>query len=251
MPGSISTSKRAALIALGLVAALASHSAWAQDPPAKDKSPTTEEDDFSNTPYTEYGEFNEETDEANETLFYQHGRFFGVSVGLGYQGVTGNRALLWQGAFPVMDIKVHYWFDFQLALDLGITTAGHSFDFNGNHTDANVFRFGVNVRYSFNTRNVAAPISFANPFVSLGLSSFNKTEVSQSAGGTPDQDSSFGFSFGGGLEFVISPRKTYFLLEAKAHLVTFRDTFTGIYAPEVEDLTGFFYSVTGGVMFTW
>lgn len=223
----------------------------------RNASPVPEEDDFSDTPYTEYGEFNEEHDEVSDARFYQYGRFFGVSLGLGYEGATGNRGVLWSGGgFPVIDIKVHYWFDFNIALDLGITTASHYFTttVGGRGTvDANIFRFGVNVRYAFDTKNVAAPISFASPFVSVGVGSYSKTEVS-SNGGDPDNDSSFGISFGGGLEFVVSPRKTYFLLEGKFHMLTFKDTNTGIYqsaTPQVDDLNGLFYTFVGSFMFTW
>ena len=82
-----------------------------------------EEEDFSSSPFTEYGEFNEEQDEAADTKFFQYGRLFGVSLGLGFEGVTGNRGLLWQGGFPMIEMKVHYWFDFNVALDLGFANA--------------------------------------------------------------------------------------------------------------------------------
>lgn len=34
--------------------------------------------------------FNEEEEEAADTAFFQRGRFFGLSAGLGYQGAVGN-----------------------------------------------------------------------------------------------------------------------------------------------------------------
>ena len=73
-------------------------------------------------------------------------------------------------------------------------------------------------------------------------------------GANTDNDSAFGFDFGAGLEFAIAPRKSYFQLEAKGHLATFRDTYSTTYSGSpysLPDLTGLFYTVTGSVMFTW
>ena len=105
-------------------------SARAEGPPGGDKADKgktvqPEEDDFSNTPFTEYGEFNEEADEEADANFFAHGRFFGVSLGLGFEGVTGNRGLLYQGGFPMVNGKIHYWFDFNFALDMDFYFASH------------------------------------------------------------------------------------------------------------------------------
>src|SRR4051812_45090894 len=84
---------------------------------AKDRTLLPEEDDFSTTPFTEYGEFNnQEAEEEEDTKFFQYGRFFGLSIGFGTQGVTGNRGQLWQGGFPMVEFKLHYWFDFNIAM---------------------------------------------------------------------------------------------------------------------------------------
>src|SRR4051794_33185738 len=88
-------------------------SAFAQAPSngAKNGSHPPDEEEIGNgTPFTEYGEFNEEADEEADTQFFQHGRFFGVCLGLGYESVSGNRGALWQGGFPVFDFKLQYWF---------------------------------------------------------------------------------------------------------------------------------------------
>lgn len=215
----------------------------------------TEDDDFAETPFTEYGEFNEENYEAAETRFFQHGRFFGLSVGLGYEGVAGGRGLLYQGGFPVFDFKLHYWFDFNLALDLGFFTASHSIDTNvGNagHIDVNLVRFGVDLKYYFDTKNLSAPISFANPYILLGIGSLSKTQNYANQGLTTASEAAFAVSGGGGLEFTISPRRSFFELEAKAHSVRFQDTYTTAYQSiGINDLTGFFYTVTGNILFVW
>lgn len=250
-----SSSRIAALGALSLLGVrLFVSSACAAD--GGSSSPARmETEDYSSTPFTEYGEFNEEEDEAAETKFFQYGRFFGVSIGTGFQGVTGNRGLLYQGGFPMIDFKVHYWFDFHLALDLGLTTASQYYETTsdkGQHVDVNMLRVGLDLKYYFDTKDISAPISFANPYILLGAGSISKTEVSQALDSTTS-DSSFGLSAGGGLEFVMSPRKTYFELEAKAHFPNFTDTYTTRFkTPEgIDDLTGVFYTVTGSLLFTW
>lgn len=218
--------------------------------PPQDRSLPVEEEDFSDTPFTEYGEFNEESDEAAETKFFQYGRFFGVSLGVGYHNATGNRALLWQGGFPVFDFKVHYWFDFNLALDLAMHTANQYYVVNSSNTEVNMLRFGLDLKYYFDTKNLSAPVSFANPYVLLGAGSFTKTETTSTGDSTPD--SSFGISFGAGLEFVVSPRKTFFAIEGKFHSVTFKDTHLATYRSQgIPDLTGLFYTLTGNFLFTW
>src|SRR5262245_56475291 len=95
-----------ALLALAwaLAWALGTANARAADEP---KPGQAEDDDFSSTPFTEYGEFNEEAEEIADSRFLQYGRFFGVSVGFGGEGATDNRGLLWQGGFPLFEAKVH------------------------------------------------------------------------------------------------------------------------------------------------
>jgi len=220
-----------------------------------DRSQQSEEDDYLNTPFTQYGEFNEEENEAQETRFFQHGRFFGLSLGGGYQGVTGGRGLLYQGGFPVFDFKLHYWFDFNLALDLGFFTASHYVDTNvggAGHIDINMVRFGVDLKYYFDTKDLSAPITAANPYILVGIGSLSKTQNYANQGGTTAGESSLALSGGMGLEFAISPRRTFFELEAKIHSARFQDTYTTLYqSVGIPNLTGVFYTVTGNILFVW
>jgi hypothetical protein len=242
------------------------HSAWAEPPSpnapagasegkpaAEGRTNKPEDEDFSGTPFTEYGEFNEGVEEEADARFFKYGRFFGVSLGLGFQFVDGFRGALWQGGFPMFDFKLHYWFDFNVALDLGFFTAQHYFDTtaqNLGHVDINMLHVGLDIKYYFDTKNLSAPISFANPYILLGAGSFSKTQNSNTQQ-TQDNDISMGISGGGGLEFAITPKKTYFTVEAKMHVVTFKDTYTTIYQPTLTNLTGFFYTFSGSILFTW
>lgn len=221
--------------------------------PKAETAPKSDEEDFSETPFTEYAEFNEATEEASDVKFFQYGRFFGVSLGLGFQFVDGNRGALWQGGFPMVDFKVHYWFDFNMALDLGFYTAQHFFNSTDaqQHVDINMVRIGVDVKYYFPTKNLAAALSVSNPYVLIGAGAFTKTSLSNAAAVT-DSDTSLGISVGAGLEFAVTPRKMYFEIEGKVHFVTFKDTYTSIYTTQgIPSLTGNFYTFSVNALFTW
>jgi hypothetical protein len=222
-------------------------------PKEGNKAGSPEEEDLGSTPFTEYGEFNEDTEEAADAKFFQYGRFFGVSLSGGLQTVTGNRGLLWKGGFPNVALKIHYWFDFNLSLELGFETASHSYtDTRTNDfVDANMIRTGGGIRYQFDTRDLAAPISFANPYLTLAMASYAKRETS-TLEQTTEPDSNIGFSVGAGFEIALKPKKAYLLLDGRAHFVTFKDTLTTNFRSlGLPDLTGQFYTWTAGVLFTW
>ncbi len=245
--------------------------AWAEDPPPPASAATTEgsavhkpekseEEDYKATPYTTYGDFSSSEDEDEDTKFFQFGRFFGLSLGTGYSGAFGNRGLLIGTAFPNVDIRVHYWFDFNWALTLGIYTAG--FTFNADPTggtsfekyDYSLFLFGLTLRYYFDTKNAVAPVSFANPYFTLGFGSYSRTQTPVARPDEADKDSSFGLNLGAGLEFTVKPKKTYFNLEARVHSAHFSDDGDTVKLPtgdSLPDRAGLFYSVTGSILFTW
>ena len=218
------------------------------------KSTHSEEEDFSNSPFLEYGQFMDPEEEEADARFFQFGRFFGVSLGLGFEFIDGNRGALWNGGFPVVDFKLHYWFDFNIALDLGFYTATHYYQNDVQslgHVDVNMLQVGVDLKYYFNTRNLSAPITFANPYVAFGAGMFSKTQnsINQQA---PDNDVSLGVNGGFGMEFVMNPKKVYFVVEAKIHVVSFKDTSTTIFQPVgLQNLSGNFYTTTGSILFTW
>lgn len=274
MPASTSISKRLpssalfaslrspAVFGLALAAALAASSPARADGPTdgggegKPKAYQPEEDDFSSTPFTEYGEFNESADEDADTQYFAHGRFFGASLGLGFQGVQGNRGLVYQGGFPMVDAKLHYWFDFNFALDLNLYFASHNFDDakSGGQVEVSFIHVGTDIKYYFDTKNLSAPISFANPYVMAGFGSYTQTKntVNSTTPGTPD--TGIGMGLGGGLEFVISPKKAYLELEGRYHIVSFEDTFSTDFAQAphfAENLTGGFFTLSASILFTW
>ncbi len=217
----------------------------------------SENEDYSESPIENYADSSQdEKQEAEDSKFYQYGRFFGVSLGLGYEAVDGNRGQLWQGGFPMVDFKLHYWFDFNIALDLGFYTAYHFYDApnvnNLGHVDVNMFNVGMDVKYYFDTQNLAAPLSFANPYLALGFGTYTHTDSSVTQGGTPSSTTALGVRGGGGLEFAIKPKSIYFELEGKIHMIFFNDNYSGTFSSMgIPDLTGNFYTVSGNLLFTW
>jgi hypothetical protein len=221
-----------------------------------DKTTQPEEEDFTTTPYTEYGEFNSDKDEEETTRFFQYGRFFGLAVGLGSEILTGNRGMLWQGGTPMVDLKLQYWFDFNFALDMDLYYAQHFYEAGngfGGHVDVNLIHLGLDLKYYFDTKDIAAPIAFTNPYLIVGLGSYSKTENITDYQNSAT-DSSAGMTAGVGFEFALKPRKVYLDLESKVHFLRFKDTYIADFNRDpyfLPDLTGMFFTFTLDVLFTW
>jgi hypothetical protein len=267
MPACASISRRSLPLALLLVAfAGTTRPAFAEEPPPPvsvenstgGRTVQPEEDDYKQTPYTSFGEFSDE-DELEDTRFFQYGRFFGVSLGLGYEGATGNRGTLYTGGLPAFSVRVHYWFDFNFALTLGIYSAKHNYagtkdGSSGVKSNVDLFLLGSELRYYFDTRDSTAPVTFAGPFLIVGMGNYSKSENDVTSPGSVVKDTSLGISFGAGLEFPLKPRKSYLNLETKFHAVSFNDdglqvTTTG--GKVISDSNGMLFTIMASVLFTY
>jgi hypothetical protein len=203
------------------------------------------------SPYLEYGDFNMAEEENQDALYFQYGRFFGVSLGLGYQTATGNRGALYDPAIPRFDIRIHYWFDFNFAMDLGVFFANHSFNLETTSYQTKFIGFGVHLKYYFDVRDSSAALSFANPFLEGGIGQWSESQTHTGVT-IPDTDSSLSVDFGGGLEFPIVYKKTYFIVEALYHTQSFNDSKdTETYVSRVPNLNGGFFTLMGHFMFVW
>lgn len=203
------------------------------------------------SPYLDYGDFNSSEEEDADTLYFQYGRFFGISLGLGYETATGNRGLLYDSALPRFDIKVHYWFDFQFAMAMGIWFATHTFDYNNSANTAKLTGYYVDLKYYFDVRNASSVITFANPHLLLGVGAISKTETRSAASFAPGSDSTLSMSFGAGFEFPVSYKKTYFIIDMRYWTQSFQDTDSDQFTQRVADLQGGFFTLMGHLMFTW
>ena len=203
------------------------------------------------SPYLDYGDFNMNEEENQDALYFQYGRFFGISLGLGYETATGNRGKLYDPAIPRFDIRIHYWFDFNFAMDLGVFFANHSFTYDQVAYQTKFIGYGMHLKYYFDTKDSSAAITFANPFIEAGVGAWS---MSQTKFGnlTPDTDSTLSVDFGGGLEFPIVQKKTYMILEALYHTQSFADSNdTEDYVDRVPNLNGGFFTLIAHFMFVW
>lgn len=243
------------LCALALLTFSFALPAGAQVEPGPEATKLQEEDDFRETPYTEYGDFDSDQDEADDARFFQYGRFFGVSLGTGFHGVTGKRGLLWQGGFPMINLRVHTWFDFNLALMLGLHTASHFYDKDNkdNIVDVSLFSLDLHMKYYFPTQNMTAAISFASPYLTVGMMGLTKTETEPDADGAIVKHNTIGFGAGAGVEFTVSPKKTYLFFEGMLYYAGYEDTRFTTFANShgISDLTGAFYTMSANILVTW
>jgi hypothetical protein len=251
--------RAAALISLGV--ALVLNSAPGMAIPANatdfeggeaDGTQKPESESFSDTPYTEYGEFNEDEDEQEITEFFQSGRFFGASIGSGLHGVTGNRGRLWRGGLPLIDVRVHVWLTLNVSLNLSFYNARHTYVDGASQVNVAMFRIGGDIRYTFDTENLPAPWNFAKPYIIGGGGSYSKNELNPLVSDQPATDSGIGINIGAGLEFPIVHRKVYLTTEFNFHLVGFNDAAnTNFQSRNIPDLSGNFYTIAGSLLFTW
>lgn len=211
-----------------------------------------ESPDYSETPYTRFGEFNEEKDEAEATAFFQNGRFFGVSVGSGIHGVTGDRGIIWQGGFPMLDFRLHVWLTLGLAVQLQIAYAPYSYQDSSTRVDVSLYRMGADLKYYFDLANLSSALTFANPYIFAGGGVFTKNQANISNTAQQDSENAPGLSFGAGLEFPIKDRKVYANLEMGFHAVTFSDRFSTRFRSQgAASQKGLFYSTAVSLLFTW
>ena len=205
----------------------------------------------TSTPYLDYADFSLNEEEAEDTQYFQYGRYFGVSLGLGYQTATGNRGKLYTAAMPRIDARIQYWFGFNFAADMGIFLADHTY-FNGSaNTRVKMIGYGVHLKYYFDVKDASAVISFSNPHLIGGLGVISKNESTSLNTSTPDTDSTFSVDFGAGLEFPIIYKKTYFNLEVLYHTQNFIDTDEDQNPGNLPDRSGGFLTLMGHFMFVW
>lgn len=202
------------------------------------------------SPYLEYGDFNMTEEENNDAVYFQYGRFFGISLGMGYQTATGNRGKLYQAAIPRLDIRLHYWFDFNFAMDIGVFFATHNYEYGSTTYQNKLLGYGLHLKYYFDVKDASAALTFSNPFIEAGLGQWSMSETASSRS-APDVDSTLSADFGGGLEFPVVHKKTYIIVEALYHSQSFADSASKAFINTVPDLNGGFFTLMIHAMFVW
>jgi len=201
-------------------------------------------------PFSDFVPFEDEYDIEEDERFMYFGRFFAVSLGTGIHKFGGNIGKLYNTAIPVLDFRLIYFFDFRLAGQIGLSSASHAFSAAPvGATEVSLLRLNADLKYYFDTKNVGATITSANPYVIAGMSQTFRTQVFQQLNSV-DKDNAFAFSGGLGMEFAIKPRKTSIGFEARYHTILFQDRFQQDYLESgLEDTTGPMYSMITSLIF--
>lgn len=201
-------------------------------------------------PFSDYVPFEDEYDIDEDEKFMYFGRFFAISIGTGMHVFTGNLGKLYNTALPVLDFKLIYFFDFRLAGTVGVSNASHAFNADSTgYTEVNIMKLNGDLKYYFDTKNISATISAANPYAVLGIANTFRTQNFQTLGST-QKDTALSLSMGAGMEFALKPRKTSLGIEGRLHKFYFKDSGNSEFADAgIADLTGDMYSIITSVIF--
>ncbi|KYG65328.1 hypothetical protein AZI87_12305 [Bdellovibrio bacteriovorus] len=178
-------------------------------------------------PFTDYSEFDEESDEEADINFFRNGRFFTIGLAGGYRGFTGNFADSYEAA-PTFGIFLSYFFDLRLAMTLGFQTGDHAVKFTVNNQsktytgNVSITSVNVDLKYYLNTQNVTRGLADLNPYILGGLGQFYRTYTISGLDGF-SRDSTMGFDVGAGLEIPLMRKKAYLGIQGTYHYVNFSD----------------------------
>ncbi|WP_373999673.1 outer membrane beta-barrel protein [Bdellovibrio bacteriovorus] len=178
-------------------------------------------------PFTDYSEFDEESDEEADINFFRNGRFFTIGLAGGYRGFTGNFADAYEAA-PTFGIFLSYFFDLRLAMTLGFQTGDHAVKFTVNNQsktytgNVSITSVNVDLKYYLNTQNVTRGLADLNPYILGGLGQFYRTYTISGLDGF-SRDSTMGFDVGAGLEIPLMRKKAYLGIQGTYHYVNFSD----------------------------
>ncbi|WP_409477123.1 hypothetical protein [Pseudobdellovibrio sp. HCB154] len=194
---------------------------------------TTPEADDSFDPFSDYNEFEQETDEEADIHFLRNGRYLTLGLLAGYRGFTKGFA---EGYDPSLDygVQFSYFFDLNLAAALSYTTADHavffqSYDSLQNNDvsqtysgTVNIQIFDIHLKYYINTDNVTKGLADLNPYLLVGTGMFVRTyNLDESFANDPDKV--VGFRLGGGIEIPMVQRRFYIGAQALYNFVQFPD----------------------------
>lgn len=178
-------------------------------------------------PFTDYSEFDEESDEEADINFFRNGRFFTIGIAGGTRSFTGNFAEAY-GSAPSFGIFLSYFFDLSLALSLGFQTGDHAVKFTTNSNQktytGNVSLSSMNfdLKYYLNTQNVTRGLADLNPYILGGFGQFYRTYTLAGLEGY-SRDSTMGMNVGAGLEIPLMRKKAYLGIQGAYHYVSFSD----------------------------
>ena len=183
--------------------------------------------DESYDPFSDYSEFDEESDEEADINFFRNGRFLTAGLVAGMRGFTGNMADTY-GSGPTFGLFLSYFFDLRLALNIGFQTGDHGVQFTTNNSTreyvGNVSMSSINfdLKYFINTQNISRGLADLNPYIIGGIGQFYRTYT---IAGFDEygRDSAMGFDFGAGIEIPLMKKKAFLGVQLTYHYINFGD----------------------------
>jgi len=176
-------------------------------------------------PFSDYSEFDEDSEEEADIYFFKNGRFLTVGLAAGYRGFTGNFADEYSSS-PNFGIFLTYFFDLRLAASLGFQTGDHSVKFKTNASEysgtVSISSINFDLKYYLNTQNVTRGLADLNPYILGGIGQFYRTYTINNIDGY-SRDSTMGFDLGAGLEIPLMRKKAFLGIQATYHYVNFAD----------------------------
>lgn len=220
--------------------------------------------------FTDFSEDLENAKVVEDERFYRFGRFFSFNVSLGITTFDGNRGIAYTNLPPTFGISFTFFKDFQTALTLGLEMSRHSMFLKDaiqafptepkgpGMVDVSMLRVFFGYRYYIETSNLGTAITYSNPYLVGRMEYWYQTNKYVSQTQLPSNiGGGLGFGLGGGLEFPIELKESYWGIEFLVHTVNFFDKNTTKYQPVNEggygfdDLGGNVYSLMASYVFNW
>ncbi|MFN3455598.1 MAG: hypothetical protein ACK41T_11620 [Pseudobdellovibrio sp.] len=199
------------------------HTAFAQSP----------ENDDSFDPFSDYNEYEQETEEEADINFLKNGRYLTLAAITGFRGFTDGFSRGYHGNLTY-GAQFSYFFDLNMAAALSYSTGDYGVSFNSYSTPdfssfsksysgtVNIQIFDLQLKYYFNTDNVTKGLADLNPYFTGGTAYVTRSyKLSQTF--DVEADKVFGLRVGGGIEIPLSMRRYYLGLQAMYTFVQFPD----------------------------
>ena len=180
-------------------------------------------------PFSDYSEFDQDSDEEADVNFFRNGRLLTLGLAAGPRQFTDNMAKVY-GSGPNFGIQISYFFDLKTALGVGIMTGDSSMKFSTqsgntiNNYSGNVSFTSINfnLKYFMNTQNVTKGLADINPYILGGFSQWYRT-VTISEFNSQSRENVMGADLGVGVEIPLMRRKAFLGFQATYHYINFAD----------------------------
>ena len=177
-------------------------------------------------PFTDYSEFDTQSDEEADLNFFRNGRLLTASLLLGSQRFSGTLASMFKPA-PMFGFTFGYFFNLRFSFLLSMMFSSGDIDFM-THSDERatgnflLTSYGLGVRYFFNTQNVYRSFSWLSPYIFIGGAQMSlSTKIREDEFGA--NDSGFGLEGGVGVEIPLGQNSWYIGIQAVYQFVLFKE----------------------------